>query len=151
MSHHIYDGLVTLDNLGSEFVKTANPIVLKLDPTITKAADGTLHANVSGVATAAGLALNGGAPIDLTPLVKAGETVCTIGYDPLTKKINFKAENGVPVTLDLSALGIDVFTTVGGYDAATMVITLVDNDGATPDIVLNCHSQFALCSLRRDR
>jgi len=136
MSHLIYSGIVEVSNLGTEFNASANPIVLNLDPTITKLPSGALKANV--VSSLAGTTLTqNGSSINLLPAIKAGETLTTIAYNPVTKIITYTGENGTPVAIDLSALATDIYITGSTYDVATMVLTLTDNSATTPDITLN--------------
>ena len=136
MSHLIYEGIVEVSNLGTEFNTSVNPIVLNLDPTISKLPSGALKANVTSSLSGSTLTMNG-TPIDLGPAIKAGETLTVMAYDPALKKISYTAENGAVAVIDLSSLATDVYITGASLDAATMVLTLTDNSATTPDIVLN--------------
>ena len=73
----------------------------------------------------------------LESMVKAFETPTVLGYNPTTKVISYTNELGVVVNIDLSALAVDVFVNGATYNASTMVLTLTDNNGTTPDVSIN--------------
>lgn len=148
--------VVTVPNLGNDFdigVMEANKIHVNIDgTTLVRSGAGVVSVNPAALATTNVLtnAGPGGTPanltstvngvastLDLTPLIQAGETNTTLTYDPVTKTLTYTNEDGTAATIDLSALAMDIFVTGGAYDAATMVLTLSDNDGVTPDITIN--------------
>lgn len=106
----------------------ADPATLPLTVTLSSPGAANLQANVNG---------NLSNVLDLTPLVLTAETNTTLTYNPATKTLTYINEDGVVATIDLSALATDIFVSGGSFDAATMVLTLTDNDGTTPDIVIN--------------
>lgn len=73
----------------------------------------------------------------LEAMVQAFETTTTLAYNSTTKVISYTNEDGTIVTIDLSSLAVDVFVNGATYDAATMVLTLSDNSGTTPNITIN--------------
>jgi len=75
--------------------------------------------------------------VDLKPLVQNAETLTTLNYAPATKTLTYVDEDGVTATIDLSALALDIFVNGGTFNAATMVLTLTDNNATTPDIVVD--------------
>ena len=107
--------IVLGSELGDEFDLSggtvADKVILKVDGTsVVRQADGTIT----------------GAPVVL---------------DNVARTVTFPAVNGgAPVVLDLSAFLTDIFVSGGSYDPATSVITLVDNDAATPDITIDLSS-----------
>lgn len=70
-------------------------------------------------------------------MVKAFETSTTLAYNATTKIITHTNEKGIVSSIDLSALAIDVFVNGATYNASTMVLTLSDNSGTSPDISIN--------------
>lgn len=103
--------LITPTNLGAEFeigTNVANKITVKTDGTsVVRAADGTLNAP--------------------SPT-----------YDNTAKTITFPAVNGnAPVVIDLSDLTTDIFVDGATFNSTTNVLTLTDNDGATPDVTID--------------
>lgn len=105
--------LVTGANLGPEFevgTNVANQITIKTDGTsvIRDAVTGELS-SPPGVLT----------------------------YDGGTSILTYDNGQGGTANLDLSALTTDIFVNGGTFDAATGVLTLTDNDGATPDVVVD--------------
>ena len=143
---------VTVPNLGNDFdigVMEANKIHVKIDgTTLVRSAAGVVSVNPTALTTTNALSnpsaanltstVNGVAStLDLTPLIQAGETNTTLTYAPATKTLTYTNEDATVATIDLSALAADIFVTGGSYDPATMVLTLSDNDGVTPNITIN--------------
>lgn len=147
---------VTVPNLGNDFdigVMEANKIHVKIDgTTLVRSTAGVVSVNPTALTTTNALsnAGPGGTPanltstvngvvstLDLTPLIQAGETNTTLTYAPATKTLTYTNEDATVATIDLSALAADIFVTGGSYDPATMVLTLSDNDGVTPNITIN--------------
>jgi hypothetical protein len=65
------------------------------------------------------------------------ETVTSLSYTALTKVLEFKDEAGNTTALDLSALAADIFVNGATFSAATGILTLTDNDGTSPDVVVD--------------
>lgn len=65
------------------------------------------------------------------------ETVTTLSYDAATKVLTYMGENGIAQTVDLSALATDIFVNAATFNATSGVLTLIDNDGATPNVTVN--------------
>lgn len=102
--------IVLASELNVEFdigVETANKISLKVD--------GTSVVKVAGVL---------GAP---SPV-----------WNNTTKLLTFPAVNGAAaVVVDLSQFTTDIYVTGAAFNGATQVLTLTDNDGVTPDVVVD--------------
>ena len=90
-------------------------------------------AGVIGVNTAT----SAGKSAALEAMVKAFETTTTLAYNSTTKVITYTNEDGAVVNIDLSTLAVDVFVNGATYDAGTMILTLTDNSGTTPDVTIN--------------
>lgn len=105
----------------------ADPALAPSTVALTSPAGPNLQVNVNGATST----------LDLTPLIQAGETNTTLTYAPLTKTLTYTNEDGIPFVIDLSALAADIFVNAASYDPATMVLTLQDNEGTTPDITIN--------------
>jgi hypothetical protein len=60
-----------------------------------------------------------------------------LSYNPVTKVLDFTNQAGTVTSLDLSTLAADVFVNGGSFNATTMVLTLTDNSGTTPDVTIN--------------
>lgn len=124
--------VLTLGNVGQTF-KPAHIEAGKFDVNIDKdtllaALDGTLSVNTQ---------VGPGESAALKALIQAQETNTSMTYDALTKTITFTNEDGQESTIDLSSLAVDVFVDGASYDAATMVLTLTDNSGTTPNVTVN--------------
>lgn len=65
------------------------------------------------------------------------ETVTSLAYSAATKVLTFKDEAGNSTALDLSALAADIFVNGATFNAASGILTLTDNDGASPDVVVD--------------
>lgn len=143
--------VVTPQNLGNEFdlgAIEANKIHIKLDAaTLVRKADGSISAMgpVTSL-TLAGTQLSftdeTGATqvIDLAPVVAAAETLTVLGYDAGTATLTYLDENGNATVVDLAALTSDIHVDGATWDAASMTLTLTDNDGGTPDVVVDLSS-----------
>lgn len=140
--------IVAVSNLGPEFkigTVTPNKINIGLGTGLQLNAADEIEWNPAALANTLSLAgatltsdVSGAiSSIDLTPAVKDAETDTTLSYDPLTKVLTYTNETGIPATLDLSGLAVDVFVNGANYDPATMVLTLMDNDAGTPDVTIN--------------
>jgi hypothetical protein len=78
--------------------------------------------------------------LDLAPAIASGQVVTTLAYSPATQTLSYTNEAGTTVSLDLSALSVDVFVNGGTYDPATMILTLTDNDATTAPITIDLAS-----------
>jgi len=65
------------------------------------------------------------------------ETVTSLAYSAATKVLTFKDEAGNSTALDLSALAADIYVNGATFNAGTGILTLTDNDGASPDVVVD--------------
>lgn len=106
----------------------ADSTTLPLTVTLTNPSAANVQAGVNG--NLSGL-------LDLTSIVQLAETNTTLTYNPATKHLVYTNEDGTVSDLDLSALAVDVFVNGANYNASTMVLTLTDNSGTTPDVVIN--------------
>ena len=141
--------VVIVPNLGNEFdigAVEANKIHVKLGTGLSRAADGTVTVDMAALVThalsLAGATLNSDVnsvvgSVDLTPAVKAAETLTSWAYDPATNIVTYTDEAGTAGTHDLSALTTDIYVNGGSFDAASMVLTLTDTDGGTGDITVD--------------
>lgn len=68
------------------------------------------------------------------------ETNTTLVYDAALKKLTYTGESGIAQVVDLSALAVDIFVNGGTFNATTAVLTLTDNDGTTPNVVVDLSS-----------
>lgn len=104
-------GIVIQSELGQEFLigtETANKITIAVDGT-------SIQKDASGVFGAA-------------PPV----------WDNVGKTITFPSQNGATAqVIDLSQFVADIYVNGGSFDPATLVLTLTDNDGVTPDITVD--------------
>jgi len=79
--------------------------------------------------------------VDGTTITKPGNILqaeqATLTYDNTTTILTYTAPGQAPMTIDLSALTTDVFVNGGSFNPTTNVLTLVDNDGVSPDIVVD--------------
>lgn len=91
-----------------------------------------LTALIGGVSADAGNDLTAGA--DGKPYFQ--ETVTALTYDTATTTLTYINEAGVTQTVNLSSLTTDVFVNGGSFNPATLTLTLTDNSGVTPDVVV---------------
>ena len=124
--------IVTPANLGNT-LKAAHITAGKYDVNIDKdtllaLADGTLAVNTN---------IGTGESDALKALIKGQETATSMSYDAATKIISYTNEKGTVSNINLSALAVDIYVDGASYDAATMVLKLIDNDTGTPDISVN--------------
>ena len=90
----------------------------------------------TGVSTDAGNQLVNGT--DSKPFFT--QTVTSFTYDPVTTTLSFVDEAGNTTTVNLAALTSDIFVNGAAFDPASLVLTLTDNGGATPDVTVNLAS-----------
>ena len=64
-------------------------------------------------------------------------TPSSLTYDPATTILTHTGGDGNVTNVNLSSLTSDIFVNGGTFDAATSVLTLSDNDPATPDVVID--------------
>jgi len=146
--------VVYTNNLGNEFDLgniEANKIHIKTNSTIIRdPLTGELGVDPAALAITNALALTGStlestvsgqmASVDLLPAIQAGETVTVLGYDPATTMLSYTDEDGNVTAVDLSALTSDIYVDGASFDATSMMLTLTDNDGGTPDVVVDLSS-----------
>ena len=141
--------IVVVANLGDEFDIggiEAEKIHVKLGTGMSRAADGSVMIDMAALVThglsLAGATLNSDVngvadSLDLTPAVKAAETLTTWSYDPASHIVAYTGEDGVAKTSDLSSLTTDIYIDGFSWDPAALTLTLTDTDGDTPDVVVN--------------
>ena len=146
--------VVIVPNLGNEFdlgTLEANKIHILTDNSIVRnPTTGELSVDVSALGITHTLSLVGTvlssevngvtATQDLLSAIQAGETVTALSYNATTTELSYTDEDGNVSVIDLSALTTDIYVSGGSFDAGTSVLTLVDNDGVTPDITIDLSS-----------
>ncbi len=75
--------------------------------------------------------------IDLAPAIAAGETLTTFAYDAGTTTLTYTDEAGNATAVDLSALSTDIYVDGATFDPVALTLTFTDNDGATPNVVVD--------------
>lgn len=103
--------VVTPSNLGNEFqfgTEVPNKITVKVDGTsVVRDTDGTLH---------------GASPT----------------YDNTAKTLTFPVVNGAPPqVINLAEFLTDIHVDGASFNTTTSVLTLTDNDGSSPDVVID--------------
>lgn len=89
--------------------------------------------------------------VDGTSIVKDGTTGSLAAanpvYDSVAKTITYPAVNGVAgQVIDLSEFVVDVFVDGATFNATTNVLTLTDNSGTTPDVVVDLSNLLGVSS-----
>ena len=103
------------------------------------------HTNEAGTTTTADLSGLMGVSADVGNQLVAGtdgkpfftQTITSLTYTPATTVLAFKDEAGNITTIDLSALTSDIYVNGATFDPASLVLTLTDNDGATPNVTVD--------------
>lgn len=108
---------------------SANKYDVNIDDNTIKQTAGVLKVNTDTTAL--------GKSALLESMVQAFETTTTLTYNSTTKVISYTNEDNVVVNIDLSALAANVFVNGATYNASTMVLTLTDNSGSSPDISID--------------
>lgn len=67
----------------------------------------------------------------------AADVLTTLSYNAGTHILTYKDELGANTNIDLTALATDVYVNGGSYDANLKRLTLTDNSGPTPDVVID--------------
>jgi len=114
------------------------------DSSVTVTASGTdsqtfnLQVNSAGIAASL-ISADAGNDIVLgtDSKLKLVETVTALAYNPTTKVFTYTDEAGAATTYDLSALAVDIYVNGATFNAGTGVLTLTDNDGTSPDVVVD--------------
>lgn len=129
---HLKVGSGLVSNAGTGYIPRVDPSFLGTNTTnqltSTQNSGGTSFTSIVNGVTVT---------LDIVQLVKNAETKTTASYDPATKIFSYTGEDGVQRNFDFSALGIDVFVNGGTFDPSTWILTLTDNSGITPNIVLD--------------
>jgi hypothetical protein len=117
--------------------QVATEIISAIDGVLGTAWHSSLQsANFNSVSRVLTLNMSDGRLITVA-IPGATDTLTTLAYNSVTRILTYTGENGLATAIDLSNLATDVYVTGGTYDAATMRLTLTDNNGTTPNIVID--------------
>lgn len=114
------------------------------DSSVTVTASGTdsqtfnLQVNSAGIAASL-ISADAGNDIVLGTDSKLffDQVVTSLGYVAGTKVLSYTDEAGNVTSIDLSALAADIYVNGATFNAGTGVLTLTDNDGTSPDVVVD--------------
>lgn len=143
--------VVLVQNLGNEFdlgnIETGKIHLLTDGSIVRNPTTGELSVDVGvlGITNTLSLAgtsltsnVNGTvANQDLLAAIQAGETVTSLSVDNVAHTITYTREDGTTDVIDLAAATTEIYVDGGSFDATTGVLTLTDNDGASPDVVID--------------
>ena len=65
------------------------------------------------------------------------EVLTTLSYNATTKILTYADELGMMNSIDLSALAQDTYVDGGSFNATSGILTLTDNSGTTPDVIVD--------------
>jgi len=117
-------------NLGTNLAK--DPITGKINAIIPPAGATTNALTTTG-ASLTSTVNTIGSTVDLTSLVRAAETNCSLTYNGTTGALTFTNEDGVANVINLP---LEQFLSAASFNSATNVLTLTLNNGTTVPVNL---------------